>query len=237
MCHHELWPTSVSHPFSSLNSSLGFAGGKHYQKITILIFRLVVQNFAIPGCFPYIFFSMAIFSPYFLLVGLLLQSVALFQSLSLKKFMEMSLNFIWRCLFEPCYCCMQYLTVIAAHNCYQIEAAWHWARSGAQTIMCSQFYPNSTQKTSGRNIGCLLWIQIYILPQLPHWCVQYPVILALYMDIELNIDSHNDLVQWCHMASPLTGACWSSHKIYNGNICTAVINTDFANKVRHQATA
>ena len=134
MCHHELWPTSVSHPFSSLNSSLGFAGGKHYQKITILIFRLVVQNFAIPGCFPYIFFSMAIFSPYFLLVGLLLQSVALFQSLSLKKFMEMSLNFIWRCLFEPCYCCMQYLTVIAAHNCYQIEAAWHWARSGAQTI-------------------------------------------------------------------------------------------------------
>ena len=58
--------------------------------------------------------------------------------------------------------------------------------------MCSQFYPNSTQKTSGRNIGCLLWIQIYILPQLPHWCVQSPVILALYMDIELNIDSHND---------------------------------------------
>ena len=31
------------------------AGGKHYQKITILIFRLVLQNFAIPGCFPYIF--------------------------------------------------------------------------------------------------------------------------------------------------------------------------------------
>ena len=31
MCYHELRPTSVSHPFS-LNSSLGFAGGKHYQK-------------------------------------------------------------------------------------------------------------------------------------------------------------------------------------------------------------
>ena len=41
MCHHELWPTSVSHRFSSLNSSLGLAGGKHYQKITIPIFRLV----------------------------------------------------------------------------------------------------------------------------------------------------------------------------------------------------
>ena len=50
MCHHELCPTSVSHPFSSLNSSLGFAQGKHYQKITIPIFRLVLQKFPIPGC-------------------------------------------------------------------------------------------------------------------------------------------------------------------------------------------
>ena len=44
MCHHKLWPTLVSHPFSSLNSSLGFTGGKYYQKITIPIFRLVPQN-------------------------------------------------------------------------------------------------------------------------------------------------------------------------------------------------
>ena len=29
MCHHELWSTSVSHPCSSLSSSLGFARGKH----------------------------------------------------------------------------------------------------------------------------------------------------------------------------------------------------------------
>ena len=82
MCHHELWPTSVSHPFSSLNSSSGCGGGKHYQKITIPIFRLVLQNFAIPGCL-YFFLSLIfffIFSPYCLLVGLLLQSVALFQS-------------------------------------------------------------------------------------------------------------------------------------------------------------
>ena len=62
MCHHELWPTSVSHPFSSLNSSLGFAGGKHYQKITIPIFRLVLQNIAIPCCFPYILFNHYLFS-------------------------------------------------------------------------------------------------------------------------------------------------------------------------------
>ena len=56
MCHPELWPTSLSHPFSSLNCSLGFAGGKHYQKITIFIFRVVFQNFAISGCFPYVIF-------------------------------------------------------------------------------------------------------------------------------------------------------------------------------------
>ena len=62
MCHHELWPTSVSHPFSSLNISLGFAGGKHYQKITIAIFRLVLQNFAIPVCSRYILFYHYLFS-------------------------------------------------------------------------------------------------------------------------------------------------------------------------------
>ena len=37
MCYHTLWPSSVSHPFSSFNSSLGFAGGQHYQKVIILI--------------------------------------------------------------------------------------------------------------------------------------------------------------------------------------------------------
>ena len=35
---------------------LGFAVWKHYQKIIITIFRLVLQNFAILGCFPYIIF-------------------------------------------------------------------------------------------------------------------------------------------------------------------------------------
>ena len=50
MCHHELWAISVSHPFSFLNSSLGLAGAKHYQKITIPILRV----FAVPGWFPYI---------------------------------------------------------------------------------------------------------------------------------------------------------------------------------------
>ena len=62
MCHHELWPTSVGHPFSFLNSSWGLTGGKHYQKITIAIFRFVLQNFIIPGYFPYILFYSCLFS-------------------------------------------------------------------------------------------------------------------------------------------------------------------------------
>ena len=62
MYHHELWPTSVGHPFSSLNSSPGFAGGQHHQKIAIPIFRPVLQNFAIPGWFPYILFYSCLFS-------------------------------------------------------------------------------------------------------------------------------------------------------------------------------
>ena len=31
MCHHEFWPTSVSDPFSSLDSFIGLAGAKHYH--------------------------------------------------------------------------------------------------------------------------------------------------------------------------------------------------------------
>ena len=62
MCHHELWATSLSHTCSSFNYSFGFAGGKHYKKITIPIFRLVRQNFAIPDHFPYILFYRYLFS-------------------------------------------------------------------------------------------------------------------------------------------------------------------------------
>ena len=61
MCHHELWPTSVSHPFSP-NSSLGLTGEKYYLKITVPLFRLVLQNFAVPGCFPCILFYSYLFS-------------------------------------------------------------------------------------------------------------------------------------------------------------------------------
>ena len=62
MCHHELWPTSVCHPFSSVNCSSGLTVGKYYQKITIPVFRLILPNFASPGWFSYILLSL-----YFLL--------------------------------------------------------------------------------------------------------------------------------------------------------------------------
>ena len=39
-----------------------FAGEKHSQKIIIPIYRLVLQNFAIPGYFPYILFYCYLFS-------------------------------------------------------------------------------------------------------------------------------------------------------------------------------
>ena len=78
---------SESFPFSFLNSYLGFAGGKHYQKIIIPIFRLVFQNVLFQVTFL-ILFSVAIFFPYFLLVGLLLQFVALFQSRKVVQHLE-----------------------------------------------------------------------------------------------------------------------------------------------------
>ena len=67
-----------------LKSSWGLTGGKHYQKMTIASFRFVLQKFIIPGYFPYILFYSCLF-PYFLLVGSLLQYVALFQSSELVK--------------------------------------------------------------------------------------------------------------------------------------------------------
>ena len=79
MCHHELWPTSVSHPFSFFDSSLCLAGGKQYQEISIPVFRVVLQNFPVPGYFPYTFFYRYILFLHFW-VGLLLEYVSLFQS-------------------------------------------------------------------------------------------------------------------------------------------------------------
>ena len=49
ICHHELWPTPVSHPFFSFNSSLGLAGEKHITRkllsldlfFKVMLFRVV----------------------------------------------------------------------------------------------------------------------------------------------------------------------------------------------------
>ena len=68
-----------SHHFSFLNSSWSHASRKLLPENTIVIFELIFHKIAIPGHFPYIL-CYPISSPYFLLVGLLLQYVALFQS-------------------------------------------------------------------------------------------------------------------------------------------------------------
>ena len=60
--YQELWPTSVSHPFFSISCSLGLDGGKHYQKITIPIFRLLFQTVALLACFHCILFCSCLFS-------------------------------------------------------------------------------------------------------------------------------------------------------------------------------
>ena len=59
-----------------LSSSFGRVWGKHYENIIVPIFRFVLQNFALPGCFPCIL-CYPIISLYFVLIGLLLQLMAL----------------------------------------------------------------------------------------------------------------------------------------------------------------
>ena len=75
-----MWPTSVSHPFSFLNSSLGIAGEKNItRKLLSLSLDLFFKSLQFQVTFLISFYT-AIFSPYFLQVGMLLQYVALFQS-------------------------------------------------------------------------------------------------------------------------------------------------------------
>ena len=73
-----LWPKSVSHPFSFLYNYLSLAEGKFYQKLLSLSLNFSSKMLPLPGCFPFIL-CFPIISPYFLLVGLLLQYSALFQ--------------------------------------------------------------------------------------------------------------------------------------------------------------
>ena len=64
MFHHKLWPTSVSHPSSFLNSSIGLAGRNHYQKTTIPVFRVVLQKF----CYSRLLSLYYFLSLYYLLI-------------------------------------------------------------------------------------------------------------------------------------------------------------------------
>ena len=72
---------------SPLNSSLGIAGGKHNQKLLSLSLDLFFEILLFHVAFL-IFFSITIFSPYFFLLGFLLQCVALFQSRELGNCLE-----------------------------------------------------------------------------------------------------------------------------------------------------
>ena len=80
----------MSHPFSSLNSSLVEAlmeensTGKLLSLFLDLIFKSLPFQFAF-----LILFFIAIFPSNFLLVGLLLQSVAIFQPRELVKHLEL----------------------------------------------------------------------------------------------------------------------------------------------------
>ena len=86
MCHHILWPTSVSHPFSSLNSSLSLDGGKHQQEITIPILRHFLQK----CCLSRLLSLYSLLSLFFRLSSgwFLLQSVSLFQSREVVMYLE-----------------------------------------------------------------------------------------------------------------------------------------------------
>ena len=83
MCHHKLWPTSVSHPFSLLSPS-----GLNCWRETLpgnslsldLFFKILLFQAAF-----LLFFSITIQCPYFLLVGLLLQHAALISVRELVK--------------------------------------------------------------------------------------------------------------------------------------------------------
>ena len=101
MCHHELWPTSVSHPFSSLNSSPALLEENTTRKLLLLSLDLFFEILLFRVAFP-IFFSIAIFSPYFLQVVLLLQYSNSNYFISLKEYGTMWFNIfhMWLCFSQ-----------------------------------------------------------------------------------------------------------------------------------------
>ena len=76
MCHQELWPTSVSHPFSLLRPCRMNALAAELLSLSL---DLIVNMFALPRCLLSVSFYHHL-SVYFLLAGLVLQYMALLQS-------------------------------------------------------------------------------------------------------------------------------------------------------------
>ena len=56
MCHHKLWSTSVSHPFSFLSSPSGLNCWRETLPGNSLSLDLFFKNFALPGCLPFVIF-------------------------------------------------------------------------------------------------------------------------------------------------------------------------------------
>ena len=83
MCHHELWPTSVS-PFPFLNISKTSLRENITRKLLSIPQDFFLKKIALQFCFSYIACYLII-SPYTLLIGLLLKYMSLFHSRQLVK--------------------------------------------------------------------------------------------------------------------------------------------------------
>ena len=62
MCYHELWPTSVGHPFSFLNSSWGLTGENITRKLLSLSLDLFFKILLFQVSFLTLFFYSCLFS-------------------------------------------------------------------------------------------------------------------------------------------------------------------------------
>ena len=125
MCHHELWPTSAGHPFSFLNSSWGLTGGKHYQKITILIVSFVLKNFAIPGYFSYIIFYCYLFSllssGWFVIGEYQLFKISWLMSSMNKHFKCLCMPHCWKMIkMQMFICLLKYIHPVKVHIIHYI---------------------------------------------------------------------------------------------------------------------
>ena len=129
------------------------------QNELFIIFRVFFQNFALPGYLSFfIFCAILLISPYFLLVGLLLQHVALFQSRELVHFYCIHYKHMQRCCLQwqvNLMCTLTFLSLSPpgcrgivitvqvgrwVHDCQTLRNAYLWNRW--TDFLPSKFYRN-----------------------------------------------------------------------------------------------